>query len=192
MSTLSKKQTDQAIKTLSTMVTAGKNAVKMLQVARALQSGRKLPAWADEFQWGVTFSNAAAIEKAAKSDSYADFCMLFNLHQKGARLTAGQVELFKRLNKIQLFADTTTMAKIKHSLENPKGEADLPVPAKYNTDQATQAGQTADLEGISTVDRPDILDNILTLSLGLDNDSLHHLLQELGAMLLIREQKQTA
>ena len=132
MTTLSRKQADQAVKTLSQMVVTGKNAVKMLQVAKSLQGNKKLPLWANEFEWQATFSNVANIEKAAKSDSYADFCTLFNLNQKGSKLTENQVKLFKQLNRIQLFAATTTMQAIKHKLENPEPELDLPVPSKYD------------------------------------------------------------
>jgi hypothetical protein len=145
MATLSRKQTDQAVKTLSTMVITGKNAVKMLQVAKALQGNKKLPLWANEFEWQATFANVANIEKAAKSDSYADFCTLFNLNQKGSKLTENQIELFKQLNKIQLFAATATMKAIKFKLENPEPELDLPTPPKYNTpEQPEQPEQPVD------------------------------------------------
>lgn len=177
MATLSRKQTDQAVKTLSQMVVTGKNAVKMLQVAKALQGNKKLPLWADGFDWSATFANVSNLEKAAKSDSYADFCTLFNLNQKGSKLTENQVELFKQLNKIQLFAATTTMQAIKHKLENPEPETDLPVPPKYNmpenpetdekiypeTEQGTLQSWMDKLANLTPTMRRAILSELLTL-----------------------------
>lgn len=112
---------EKAISTLTELTKQGKNALVLLQVAKAIQADKPLPAWADVYFGKEHFMKIFSLKtvdlkKVCSSDSYAELRSIINTYGKNGTLTEKQAQTFQSLMTIQTFAKNTELQRMKNEL----------------------------------------------------------------------------
>lgn len=112
---------EKAISTLNELTKQGKNALVLLQVAKAIQADKPLPVWADVYfgkdHFMKIFSlKTTDLKKVCSSDSYAELRSIINTYGKNGTLTEKQAQTFQGLMTIQTFAKNTELQRMKNEL----------------------------------------------------------------------------
>lgn len=112
---------EKAIATLTELTKQGKNALVLLQVAKAIQADKPLPDWADVYfgkdHFMKIFSlKTTDLKKVCSSDSYAELRSIINTYAKNGILTEKQAQTFQSLMTIQTFAKNTQLQRMKNEL----------------------------------------------------------------------------
>lgn len=112
---------EKAISTLTELTKQGKNALVLLQVAKAIQADKPLPVWADVYfgkdHFMKIFSlKTTDLKKVCSSDSYAELRSIINTYGKNGTLTEKQTQTFQSLMTIQTFAKNTELQRMKNEL----------------------------------------------------------------------------
>lgn len=112
---------EKAISTLTELTKQGKNALVLLQVAKAIQADKPLPVWADVYfgkdHFMKIFSlKTTDLKKVCSSDSYAELRSIINTYGKNGTLTEKQAQTFQSLMTIQTFAKNTELQRMKNEL----------------------------------------------------------------------------
>lgn len=112
---------EKAISTLNELTKQGKNALVLLQVAKAIQADKPLPVWADVYfgkdHFMKIFSlKTTDLKKVCSSDSYAELRSIINTYGKNGTLTEKQAQTFQSLMTIQTFAKNTELQRMKNEL----------------------------------------------------------------------------
>ena len=112
---------EKAIATLTELTKQGKNALVLLQVAKAIKADKPLPVWADVYFGKEHFMKIFSLKtldlkKVCSSDSYADLRSIINTYANKGTLTEKQAQTFQSLMTIQTFAKNTELQRMKKEL----------------------------------------------------------------------------
>lgn len=112
---------EKAISTLSELTKQGKNALVLLQVAKAIQADKPLPTWADVYfgkdHFMKVFSlNTRDLKKVCSSDSYAELRSIINTYASKGTLSEKQALTFQSLMTIRTFSTNTQLQRMKNEL----------------------------------------------------------------------------
>lgn len=112
---------EKAIATLTELTKQGKNAIVLLQVAKAIQAEKPLPDWAEVYfgkdHFMKIFSlKTTDLKKVCSSDSYAELRSIINTYAKNGMLTEKQAQSFQSLMTIQTFSKNTQLQRMKNEL----------------------------------------------------------------------------
>ena len=112
---------EKAISTLTELTKQGKNALVLLQVAKAIQADKPLPVWADVYFGKEHFMKIFSLKttdlkKVCSSDSYAELRSIINTYGKNGTLTEKQAQSFQSLMTIQTFAKNSELQRMKNEL----------------------------------------------------------------------------
>lgn len=112
---------EKAIATLNELTKQGKNALVLLQVAKAIQADKPLPVWADVYFGKDHFMKifnlkTVDLKKVCSSDSYAELRTIINTYATKGTLTEKQATTFQSLMTIQTFAKNTQLQRMRNEL----------------------------------------------------------------------------
>ena len=112
---------EKAIATLNDLSKQGKNALVLLQVAKAIKADKPLPVWADVYFGKDHFMKifnlrTVDLKKVCGSDSYAELRSIINTYANKGTLTEKQAQTFQSLMTIQTFAKNTELQRMKTEL----------------------------------------------------------------------------
>lgn len=164
---------------LSRFINAGKNATVLTQVAKAMQSDKPLPDWANDYS-KETFAKIFSMPESKlfpilKSDSWFDYRKIVNAY-KADKMDAKLVETAKTLLLIPTFATSQTLKlaaawveSTKETIEDIESPIETTAEATATTAEATA---TASIDSVlalfnqlSVADQAILLDTLNAQSL---------------------------